>query len=212
MQSQRTIERGGMSDVVPVLDPVPAGPAPIRRGWSHTGLIALVILVPALGLSLPGFAITMAIGIAMVFAGPVYAAFYVPIAVRKWRKKTDAGVDGPERDLIVSFGALNQKLTLMLSGLLVVNLLVVGVTYLNRNGDASDYLILYGAIAVCAGIPIFLVNLVWIRRTNAIPSENIAVRNRLGAWRLITVNRVLSLVVWCGYPVASIIGIVSIGR
>jgi hypothetical protein len=200
-----------MSDVVPVLDPIPVDPTTIRRGWSHTALIALAILVPALGLSLPGFAITMAIGMAMVFAGPVYAAFYVPIAIRKWRKKTDAGVDGPERDLIVSFGTLNQKLTLMLSGLLMVNLIVVGGAYLNRNEGGSEFLILYGSIAVCAGIPIFLVNLAWIRRTNAIPSENIAVRNRLGAWRLITVNRALSLVVWCGYPVASIIGIISSG-
>ena len=212
MQPQWTIERVSMSDVVLVPDPVPVNPITIRRGWSYTGLIALAILVPALALSLPGFAITIAIGMAMVFAGPVYAAFYVPIAIRKWRKKADAGVDGPERDVIVSFGTLNQKLTMMLSGLLVANLIVVGVAYLNRDGGGSEFLILYGSIAVCAGIPVFLVNLTWIRRTNAIPSENIAVRNRLGAWRLITVNRVLSLVVWCGYPVASIIGIIPVGR
>jgi hypothetical protein len=195
-------------DVVPVLVPVPVDPRPVRRGWVYSGLVAVAILVTFVGLSVPGFAITLALGFAMVFAGPVYAAFYVPIAVRKWRREPDdTGAVSPERDLIVSFGTLNQKLTMILSLILVVNLIVYVTNYL---ADANSELgIPCGMIAVAVGIPIFILNLTWIHRPHGVPGESIAIRNRVGAWRLITVNRVLSLLIWCGYPLVSIIGLAA---
>gem|GEM_PF-5081847 len=89
--------------------------------------------------------------------------------------------------------------------ILSVNLMVFVVSYLT-NGN-SDLMIPCGMIAVAVGVPIFVLNLIWIGRLHAVPEENIAVRNRVGAWGLISANRVLSLLIWCGYPVVSIIGI-----
>ena len=142
----------------------------------------------------------------MVFAGPVYAALYVPIVFRKWRREPDVtGAVSLERDLIASFGTLNQKLTMTLSLILVVNLIVFVTNYL---ADANSELgIPCGMIAVTGGIVIFILNLIWIQRPHGIAGESIAVRNHLGAWRLIAANRVLSLLIWCGYPLVSIIGI-----
>lgn len=193
-------------DVVPVLAPLPVDPGPVRRGWVFSGLVAVAILVTTVGLSVPGFAITLALGFAMVFAGPVYAAFYVPIAVWKWRKESDdTGAVSPERDVIASFGTLNQKLTMILSLILVVNLIVCVVSYLSD--AASELVYPCGVIAVAGGVPLFILNLIWIQRPHGIAGESITVRNRLGAWRLIAANRVLSLLIWCGYPLVSIIGI-----
>ena len=89
--------------------------------------------------------------------------------------------------------------------ILSVNLMVFVVSYLT-NGD-SDLMIPCGIIAVAVGVPIFVPNLIWIGRPHAVPGENIAVRNRVGAWRLISANQVLSLLIWCGHPLVSIIGI-----
>jgi len=207
-----TAESGSVKDDIPPARSIRSHPKLVHRGWALTGLVALAILVPALGLSLVIPFAVAAVGFAMVFAGPIYAAFYVPIAVRKWRRETpdDARTISPARDLIVSFGTPNQKLTMILSVILVVNLIVFAVTYLMpADTDLGYSTILIPTVAVCAGVPIFILNLVWIRSRVGIPAESIAVRNRIGAWRLITANRVLSLMVWCGYPAASIIGIAA---
>ncbi|MCY7289480.1 MAG: hypothetical protein LH624_14860 [Cryobacterium sp.] len=157
-----------------MLDPPPVDPGPVRRRWARSGLVALAILVPMLGLSIPGFAITLLLGYAMVFAGPVYAVFSVPIAVRKWLREeadesgdddaadtdTDADTVSAVHDLAVGFGALHQKLTMILSVILSVNLMVFVVSYLT-NGN-SDLMIPCGMIAVAVGVPIFVLNLIWI--------------------------------------------------
>ncbi|MDY7541809.1 hypothetical protein [Cryobacterium sp. 5B3] len=102
-------------------------------------------------------------------------------------------------------------MTLILNVLLILNLVGAGIYALLSPGPpsgAESYIssvIEFGVFATLAAIPLIIGNLRWRLDAEAAPVESIALRHRVGSWKLIKANRFLSLIVWCGYPLASIL-------
>jgi hypothetical protein len=200
--------------------------APGRPGysWPAVALIVAAVLVAGFTAGTYVFFIPLIVGIVMLFGGPLYAGYFVPTMIARWRRAAQSADDSevftqdgsPGRRYILHFGTTNQRMTLMLNVVLIVNLVSFGlyklITALKPSSDdvLVTPVVYLGIIAVVAGIPLIVLNLRWRLNTETVPVEALALRRRLGSWRLIRAARILSLMVWCGYPAASIV-IIAVG-
>ena len=206
----------------PVVEP--AAPGRSRYGWGAVSLIVAALLVTGSVAGTLVFIVPATVGIVMLCGGPFYAGYFVPTMIARWRRaalRADASEvldqEGfPNQRYILHFGTTNQRMTLLLNAVLIVNLVSFGlfqlISRLNPRSDdvlASPVLI-FGIIAVVAGIPLIVLNLKWRLNKATVPVETMALRHQLGSWRFIRAGRILSMAVWCGYPAASIL-VIALG-
>ena len=196
-----------------------SAPGRSRYGWGAPALNVAAILVigsiaGALVLIVPA-----AIGMAMIFVGPFYASYFVPTTIAHWRRAAVTAETSndlyqersPNQRYILNFGTTNQRMTLIVNVVLLVNLVSSGLfsltDFLHPTSDGALFspIFIFGFIAVVAGIPLMILNIKWRLLKESVPVEATALRHELGSWRLIRVGRMLSMAVWCGYPAASIL-------
>jgi hypothetical protein len=203
---------------------------PIGRGpqeyepiswWLVSFLVALLFLI-GVPTALVGFMITIWVGVALMTVGSLYAVVFVPVVLWRWHRALaeigapeTATLSGPSR-----FQTTNQRAALLIDIVLVLNLIAVGwVTAVGRlNPLESDpagtfdpfvgNIFIAGAIAVIGALPLIVLDARRIADRSHLRGESLALKTSTGAPRLILLHRVLSVTVWCGYPIASLLATV----
>lgn len=162
-----------------------------------------------LGLS-PALFAALYLGMAAVYVAVPYTAIaIIAREVNAWRGRRHGEGEGGAgyRDEAVQFGMFRQRASMvtaivMLAALLAWRLSIM--TWDARTGtplgpEHGTSIMLFGAFAVLAGGLSIVVNAPSIYAGSVVRSERYAIRERVGAWRLILANTILTTLSWIGY-------------
>lgn len=145
-------------------------------------------------------------GKALSYAGALYTVCFLFWISLTWKSFPLTGEIEPLAEGIPRFATGNQRVTLLLNGVLLglwVALLLCFLRVIPY--PVSFSLTVAGcSVLIAAGVGIFILNVRWGGLHFALPSENQTIRDRLGAWRLIVISRVMAMAVWILYGLGGI--------
>ena len=195
---------------------------PVRRRPGALATVAVTLLILGVGFAVFGFTPAL---YATLFVGMVAAYVAIPYTVvavlarevLAWRSRHDGephrdGKPGLSDDAI-RFGMFRQRASLTTAIAMLVALAVFVAMLVGGWGDqpstapgilANRVLLTFGAFAAVSGVLAIVVNVPSIYSRLVVGSERHAIRQRVGAWKLILANTILTTTSWvayCGFAV-----------
>ena len=195
---------------------------PVSRRPGALATVAITLLILGLGFAVFGFTAavlaTLYVGMAAAYVAiPYTVVAVIAREVSAWRSRHDGELrrDGePElSDDAIRFGMFRQRASLTTAIAMLVALAVLVAVLLGGWGDqpstapgllASGGLLTFGAFAAVSGVLAVVVNVPSIYSRLVVGSERHAIRQRVGAWKLILTNTILTTTSWiayCGFAV-----------
>jgi hypothetical protein len=195
---------------------------PVSRRPGALATAAITLLILGVGFAVFGFTAalfaTLYAGMAAAYVAiPYTVAAVISREVSAWRSRHDGEPrpDGhPElSDEVIRFGMFRQRASLTTAITMLATLAVFVVTLVGGWDDGSSTapgllgdrgLLGFGAFAVVSGVLAIVVNVPSIYSRRVVGSERHAIRHRLGAWKLILANTILTTASWilyCGFAV-----------
>lgn len=195
---------------------------PVSRRPGALATVAITLLILGLGFAVFGFTpalfATLYVGMAASYVAIPYTVVAVIVReVSAWRSRHDGEPrrDGePElSDDAIRFGMFRQRASLTTAIAMLVTLAVPVAVLLGGWGDqpstapgllASRGLLTFGAFAAVSGVLAVVVNVPSIYSRLVVGLERHAIRQRVGAWKLILANTILTTTSWiayCGFAV-----------
>jgi hypothetical protein len=195
---------------------------PLRRRPGALATVAITLLILGSGFAVFGFTPAL---LATLYVGLVAAYIAIPYTVlaviarevNAWWSRRDGQLrrdDQPELSGdAIRFGMFRQRASLTTAIAMLVTLAVFVAGLLGGWGDQPNTapgppgegdLLAFGAFAVVSGVLAIVVNGPSIYSRLVIGSERHAIRQRLGAWKLILANTILTTASWiayCGFAV-----------
>ncbi|SFR70257.1 hypothetical protein SAMN05428970_0897 [Agromyces sp. CF514] len=181
-------------------------PEPKPQGLYASAAMTLILL--AVGFAIfaftPGVMVSLYAGMAAAYAAVPYTVVAIVVrevvARRAWR----GAEDEPRNDEAIRFGLFRQRASLVTAVTMLVAfavLVVVTVAVMGSVDRVGGYggLAVFGAFAVVAGGFAIVVNMPLIYTGSVVRSERYAVRERIGAWRLIRATTILTTASWIAY-------------
>jgi hypothetical protein len=195
-----------------------------RTGRRLGALASVAITLLILGVGFAVFRFTPAV-VATLYAGMAAACVAIPYTVvaviarefSGWRSRHE-GETGPDGalelgDEAICFGMFRQRASLTMAIVMLVALAVLAAVPVGiwssqpsnargllGNGD----LLAFGVFATVAGALAVVVNVPSIYSRRVVGSERYAIRHRVGAWKLVLANTILTTSSWiayCGFAV-----------
>lgn len=184
--------------------------------------VAITLLILGLGFAVFGFTpaliATLYLGMAAAYVAiPYTVVAVIAREVSAWRSRHDGQPSGSgEPELsheAIRFNMFRQRASLTTAIAMLVGLAVFVANLVGGWGDqpsaapgllASRGLLIFGAFAVVSGVLSVVVNVPSIYSRPVVGSERHAIRQRLGAWKLILASTVLTTTSWvayCGFAV-----------
>ncbi len=185
---------------------------PARRRPGVLGAVAITLSILGFGFAIFGFSpalfATLYVGMFAAYVAIPYTA--VAVIVREFRARQNrTRRDGePERsDDAIRFRMFRQQASIINAVVMIAALIVWPVLvspWDAQPGPATGplpgmSLMTFGAFAVVAGVLAIVVNAPSIYSGLVVGSERYAIRERVGAWKLILANTILTTVSWVGY-------------
>jgi len=189
-------------------------------------VVTLVILVAGYAIFgfTPALFVTLYVGMAAAYVAiPYTVVALVAREVNAWRGRHDGaarrdgdggGDGGPElSDDAIRFGLTRQRASIATAIAMLVALIVFVAALVGGWGDRpgttldliSDRgLLTFGPFAAVSGVLAIVVNVPSIYSRLVVGSERYAIRHRVGAWKLILANTILTTASWiayCGFAV-----------
>lgn len=187
-------------------------PHPTTRRPSWLGAVVLTLLVLGFGVVIFGYTpaviATLYVGFAAAFAAIPYTVIAIvarEMSARRARKHGEGRPEPEYSDDAIRFGLFRQRASLvnaiaMLAFLIVT--IVLSLPWDSQSGigmGPSGNLMTLGTFALVAGVFAIVVNVPSIYSARVVGSERHAVRERVGAWKLIRATSILTTASWIGY-------------
>ncbi|GAA1960602.1 hypothetical protein [Agromyces allii] len=186
-------------------------PRPRRPGFLASAAITLLVL--GVGFAVFGYSpavlVTLYGGMLAAYAAIPYTL--TAIVVREVVARRGRGEDEEPNDEAVRFGLFRQRASFVtaIAMLVAITVLVVGAI-VDASGAYDPFgpagsgpfgggLASFGAFAFFAGGFAIVVNVPSIYSASVVRSERHAVRQRVGAWRVIRANTILTTASWIAY-------------
>ncbi len=194
----------------------------VGRRQRALATVAITLLILGVGFAVFGFTpalfATLYVGMAAAYvAVPYTVVAVIAREVSAWRsrhhggRRSDGGLE--LSDDAIRFGMFRQRASLTTAIAMLVALAVLVGVLVGGWGDqpstapgllASRSLLTFGAFAAVSGVLAVVVNMPSIYSRLVVGSERHAIRQRVGAWKLILANTILTTTSWiayCGFAV-----------
>ena len=190
---------------------------PVSRRPGALATVAITLSILGVGFAVFGFTPAL---LATLYAGMAAAYVAIPYTVvavitrevSAWRSRHggEPGRNGEAElsDEAIRFGMFRQRASLTTAIAMLVIFAVFVVALLGGWGDQPNTapgllgeggLLAFGAFAVVSGVLAIVVNVPSIYSRPVVGSERHAIRHRLGAWKLILANTILTTASWFAY-------------
>lgn len=190
---------------------------PVSRRPGALATVAITLSILGVGFAVFGFTPAL---LATLYAGMAAAYVAIPYTVvavitrevSAWRSRHggEPGRNGEAElsDEAIRFGMFRQRASLTTAIAMLVTLALFAAALLGGWGDQPSTapgslgeggLLGFGAFAVVAGVLAIVVNVPAIYSRLVVGSERHAIRQRLGAWKLILANTILTTASWIAY-------------
>ncbi|MFF2370877.1 hypothetical protein [Agromyces sp. NPDC058110] len=197
-----------MSDTEEGIQAEAAAVVPEPKPQGLYASIAMTLTVLAVGFAVfgfgPGALVSLYAGMVATYVAVPYTVLAIivreVVAHRTWRGDDDE----PRNAEAIRFGLFRQRasfvtaVTMLAAFAVLVVVVVVVMGPVDRLGGFSG-LAVFGSFAVVAGGFAIVVNVPLIYTGSVVRSERYAVRERIGAWRLIRATTILTTASWIAY-------------
>ncbi|TFW00190.1 hypothetical protein [Orlajensenia leifsoniae] len=195
---------------------------PTKRYLGALAAIFNTLLILGVGFVLCAFTGGMFVALYVGFIAAYVAIPYTVVAItarelsaRRWRRRAARNDGEPEQTHVaVRFGMFRQRASMTTAIVMLAALVAVAVWGLRwdeilssgfSSASAEGFsMMAFGAFAVVAALLAIVVNVPSIYSASVVGSERYAVRERVGAWKLIIANTILTTASWIGYCVFAI--------
>jgi hypothetical protein len=190
---------------------------PVSRRPGSLATVAITLLILGSGFAVFGFTAavlaTLYVGMAAAYVAiPYTVVAVIAREVSAWRSRHDGEPDRDGKaelsDAAIRFGMFRQRASLTTAIAMLVALAVLVAVLVGGQGDqpstapgmlASGGLLTFGAFAAVSGALAIVVNVPSIYSRLVVGSERHALRQRVGAWKLILANTILTTTSWIAY-------------
>ncbi|MGI9823027.1 hypothetical protein [Agromyces sp. Marseille-Q5079] len=182
-------------------------PTPRRRSFLATAAITLAVLgvgFAILGFT-PGILVALYGGMIAAYVALPYTLLAIIVREVVARRGQGGGDDEPRNDEAIRFGLFRQRASFVTAIVMLVAIVILVVmanvsgSVPGGSGPFGGGLAVFGAFAVFAGAFAIVVNAPSIYSAPIVRSERYAVRQRIGAWRLILATTILTTLSWLAY-------------